>query len=175
MSHAVPRGSITVPLVKRGRVLGALQMVQHEDGRPYGAADLSVAEVAAARIASSLTNLRLIEHDAPHRHDAAEGPAAREIPSIPGVDIAVRYWASGEGSEVGGDFYDVFSIDDEQWAAVVGDVCGKGPEAAAVTSVTRHSIRMSAWHGDRPVEVLDWLNRALLPLDPGTFCTAAYA
>jgi PAS domain S-box-containing protein len=169
------RNSITVPLVKRGRVLGALQMVQHDDGRPYGDADLSVAEVAAARIASSLTNLRLIEHE---RHIATALQRAllpSEIPDIPGVDVAVRYWASGEGTEVGGDFYDVFSVDDHQWAAVVGDVCGKGPDAAAVTSVTRHSIRMSAWHGDRPVEVLEWLNRALLPLDPGRFCTAAYA
>lgn len=169
------RSSITVPLVKRGRVLGALQLVQYDEGKPYGESDLSMAETAAARIASSLTNLRLVEHE---RHIATTLQRAllpTEIPHIPGVDIAVRYWASGEGTEVGGDFYDVFALGDNQWAAVVGDVCGKGPEAAALTSVTRHSIRMSAWHGDRPIEVLEWLNRALLPIDPGRYCTAAYA
>lgn len=175
MACEVGRSVLRVPLKKRGRTLGVLQLVQRQGGREYDDDDRAMAEVAAARIASSFANLRLIEHE---RHIATTLQRAllpAEIPAIPGLDIAVRYWASGEGTEVGGDFYDVFALDDHRWAAVVGDVCGKGPDAAALTSVTRHSIRMSAWHGDSPAEVLEWLNRALLPLGIDRFCTATYA
>src|SRR5262249_51166734 len=96
------------------------------------------------------------------------------LPEIPRVDIAVRYWAAGEGTSVGGDFYDAFAIDEDRWAAVIGDVCGTGPAAAALTGLARHTIRASAWHGATPGEVLSNLNNAVLQCGQRTFCTALY-
>ncbi len=95
------------------------------------------------------------------------------LPEIPGLELAAVYWASGRANEVGGDFYDVFSPEADRWMLVVGDVCGSGPGAASVTSLARHSIRMSGWHGDTPASVLAWLNHALEAEDEPSTCTAA--
>ena len=75
--------------------------------------------------------------------------------------MAVRYWANGEAVEVGGDFYDAFPIDDETWGLVIGDVCGTGPKAAAITGLARHTIAASAWHGADHSTVLQSLNTTL--------------
>ena len=77
-------------------------------------------------------------------------------------------------SEVGGDFYDAFAIDDRRWALVIGDVCGTGPDAAAVTAIARHTIRAAATHGADPPAVLAWLNDALHAGNRGLFATVAY-
>ena len=97
------------------------------------------------------------------------------LPEIPGVDVAVRYWAAGLLTEVGGDFYDIFPIDDRRWAIVIGDVCGTGPEAAGVTAIVRHTVRAAATHGADPAAVLDWANAALLAAHRRLFCTAIYS
>jgi serine phosphatase RsbU (regulator of sigma subunit) len=103
------------------------------------------------------------------------GLLAQALPQIPGVDIAVRYWAAGEGIEVGGDFYDAFQVSDGKWAVVVGDVCGTGPTAASVTGLARHTVASAAWHHDDPIEVLCHLNRTIRARGLDTFCTVAYA
>ena len=70
---------------------------------------------------------------------------------MPGIELAARYVAAGEGNEVGGDFYDCFRTGDGDWAVVIGDVCGKGAEAAAVTALARYTVRASATlHSDQP-------------------------
>jgi serine phosphatase RsbU (regulator of sigma subunit) len=75
---------------------------------------------------------------------------------------------------VGGDFYDVFEVDDGHWAVVIGDVCGTGPAAAALTGLARHTIRASAWHGADHESVLRNVNNAVLRSGQVTFCTAVY-
>jgi PAS domain S-box-containing protein len=169
------RSVMIVPVVKRGRTLGAMQLARAGTRTRYTTEDVEVAEAAAARIASSLTNLRLLEHEQFIARTLQDALLPAEIPTIPGCDIAVRYWAAGEAVEVGGDFYDVFETVEGRWAAIVGDVCGKGPVAAAMTAVSRHSIRMSAWHGDQPADVLRWLNHALVQTGSDGYCTAVYA
>ena len=97
------------------------------------------------------------------------------IPAVPGLAVAVRFIAAGEGIEVGGDFYDVFSAGDGRVAALIGDVCGKGPEAASVTALARHTLRAAAEYEARPCAVLALLHRALREArDDGRFCTVAY-
>ena len=95
------------------------------------------------------------------------------LPDIPGIEIASRYWPAG-ASPVGGDFYDVFALDDGRWALVIGDACGTGPDAAALTSIARHTVRAAARHGVAPDEVLRWLNDAVLAANHDLFCTACY-
>jgi serine phosphatase RsbU (regulator of sigma subunit) len=170
------RSSICVALTKRGRVLGAMQFVMSSSSRRYTIDDVALARTVADRIASSIENVRLHEQQRVIAHTLQKSLLPPALPDIPGVEIAVRYWPAGEGYDVGGDFYDVFPLDDaEQWAVVIGDVCGTGPAAAALTGLARHSIRASAWHGDTPVEVLSSLNHAVLSAGTGSFLTAVYA
>ena len=89
--------------------------------------------------------------------------------------MAVRYWANGDAVEVGGDFYDAFPINDETWGLVIGDVCGTGPKAAAITGLARHTIVASAWHGADHSTVLQSLNTTLRRRNAEAFCTALYA
>ncbi len=169
------RSSITVALAKRELAIGAMQFVMSHGSRPYTPDDVALAEAVAGRIAVSLENRRLLEHQQHIAQTLQASLLPAVLPDIEGIDLAVRYRAAGEGTEVGGDFYDLFAIDDQQWGVVVGDVCGKGPTAAALTATARHSIRDAAWHGDDPEEVLGSLNRAILRADINSFCTAAYA
>lgn len=95
-------------------------------------------------------------------------------PSIPGLDVAASYRPAGRGDQVGGDFYDVFETDEGEWAVVVGDVCGKGPGAAAVTALVRHTTRAAAMQVREPAAVLAAVNDALLRDPSDRFCTAVY-
>jgi phosphoserine phosphatase RsbU/P len=97
-----------------------------------------------------------------------------DVPEVPGVDVAAVYRPAGDGTEVGGDFYDVFETPDESWAIVLGDVCGKGVDAARVTALARYTVRAAAMRTSSPCEVLATLNEALLRQHAGRFCTAAY-
>lgn len=170
------RSSIAVPLVKRGRVLGAIQFVMSSSSRRYTEDDVALAQAVAGRIASSLDNQRLNEQQRLIAQTLQRSLLPASLPDIPGIEIAVRYWPAGEATEVGGDFYDVFALEtDKHWALVIGDVCGTGPAAAALTGLARHSIRGSAWHGDSPAEVLGALNHAVLRSEAQSFLTATYA
>jgi PAS domain S-box-containing protein len=96
------------------------------------------------------------------------------LPAIPGVDLGSVYEAAGAGNEVGGDFYDVFQTGRGDWAVALGDVCGKGPEAAALTALARYTIRAAAMRDAKPTEVLATLNHAVHIQQPDRFCTVAY-
>ncbi len=97
------------------------------------------------------------------------------LPDIPGCDLAVRFLPAQASELVGGDFYDAFPVSDGRWAIVIGDVCGKGAEAAAVTAMARWTLRSLASWAVGPDEALRFLNRAMLGEDlEGRFVTVAY-
>jgi len=167
---------VTVAMKKHGRVLGALQFIGNTRSRRYTSDDVALAETLAGRIASTIENLRLQEGQREIAHTLQQSLLPTTLPVIPGVDTAVRYWPNGEATEVGGDFYDMFTVDDHGRVAVVlGDVCGTGPAAAALTGLARHTVRDSAWHGDDHHDVLDSLNRAVRRSGNETFLTCVYA
>ncbi|HVL32219.1 MAG TPA: GAF domain-containing protein, partial [Actinomycetota bacterium] len=119
------RSYMCVPLVARNVILGAITFISAESGRRYTPADLALAEDLARRAALAVDNARLYadsEHVATTLQQSLLPPT---LPEIPGVDVAARYKAAARGVAVGGDFYDLFDIGDE-WAVVIGDVCGKG-------------------------------------------------
>ena len=97
-----------------------------------------------------------------------------DMPHVPGLEVAGAYRPAGRGALVGGDFYDVFETGRNDWAAVLGDVCGKGAEAAAVTALARYTVRAAAMRARRPRAVLATLNQAVLRQHPERFCTAVY-
>jgi sigma-B regulation protein RsbU (phosphoserine phosphatase) len=92
-------------------------------------------------------------------------------PMVPGLDVAAVYRPAGTGEEVGGDFYDVFQVADDDWVVCIGDVCGKGVEAAVVTALVRYTLRASAVQMAQPSEMLRDLNGALLRNRSDRFCT----
>jgi serine phosphatase RsbU (regulator of sigma subunit) len=97
------------------------------------------------------------------------------LPAIPGCELAVRFLPAQAAELVGGDFYDAFAVSDGRWAILVGDVCGKGAEAAAVTAMARWTLRSLASWAVGPDEALRFLNRALLGEGlEGRFVTVAY-
>ncbi len=98
------------------------------------------------------------------------------IPDIPSCEVAIRFAPAGAGDLVGGDFYDVFAVGDDHWAIVIGDVCGKGPGAAAVTAMARWTLRSLAGSPRAPADVLRTLNESMLRHDlGGRFITIVYA
>jgi len=98
------------------------------------------------------------------------------LPEVPGIDLAARFRPVGASYRVGGDFYDVFESRGGSWVVVVGDVCGKGPRAAAVTGLARYTLRAGAVHEHRPSGVLTVLNDALRDeRSPRELCTVVYA
>jgi sigma-B regulation protein RsbU (phosphoserine phosphatase) len=119
-----------------------------------------VQEVAELRRAAEAKDL-LLSASALVAHTLQHSLLPDALPEVPGVQFASAYHPVGEGAEVGGDFYDVFEVPSGCWL-VVGDVCGKGIEAAAVTALVRHSIRALALHQDSPAQVLRSVNDAML-------------
>jgi sigma-B regulation protein RsbU (phosphoserine phosphatase) len=93
-------------------------------------------------------------------------------PQVPGLDIAAGYRPAGTGAEVGGDFYDVYQLAEDDWFAVLGDVCGKGPEAAVITALLRYAVRAAAVTSPDPAAALRITNDVLRKHDTERFCTA---
>ncbi len=96
------------------------------------------------------------------------------LPEIDGIEVAGVYHPAGDGTSVGGDFYDVFEISDDAWGVVLGDVCGKGAEAAVDTALARYTVRASAIRTRSPRRVLTELHNAMDRSDTQGFCTAVY-
>jgi sigma-B regulation protein RsbU (phosphoserine phosphatase) len=93
-------------------------------------------------------------------------------PPVPGLDVAAAYRPAGAGDEVGGDFYDIFQIAEDDWCVVIGDVCGKGVEAAIITALARYTIRAAAVRFPSAHDALETLNEVLLKHETTRFCTA---
>ncbi|MGW6580654.1 PP2C family protein-serine/threonine phosphatase [Streptomyces globisporus] len=99
-----------------------------------------------------------------------------ELPVVPGLE-AGSYYHTASPDLLGGDFYDLFPLGGGQWAFFLGDVCGKGPQAAAVTSLARYTLRAAALHDPDPVSVLTTLNTVLherYASGEGRYCTAIF-
>jgi serine phosphatase RsbU (regulator of sigma subunit) len=186
--HLPVRSYLAAPVVTAdGQVAGGLFFGHPEPG-VFDAAAEALAVGIAAQAAVAIEHARLLQ-DA-EREIAARKRAFEErdrvarvlqqsllpsaLPRIDGVEVAARYRACSDG--IGGDFYDVFALGDDRWGIVVGDVCGKGAEAASMTALARHTLRTAAMLDPRPSAVLRVLHEALLEHDDrGTrFCTAVY-
>ncbi|WP_420824670.1 PP2C family protein-serine/threonine phosphatase [Streptomyces spiramenti] len=99
-----------------------------------------------------------------------------DLPRVPGMEVA-SYYHTASRDQLGGDFYDLFQVDGARWAFFLGDVCGKGPEAAAVTSLVRYTLRAAALHDSEPEAALATLNTVLYERYTGSdprYCTAVF-
>ncbi|MEA2412858.1 MAG: hypothetical protein QOC77_3419, partial [Thermoleophilaceae bacterium] len=170
------RAAIIAPLRARGRILGAITFVAAETHRTFTRDDVDLVEELARRAGLSVDNARLYTERSAIAHTLQAELLPSRLPDIPGVRVAVRYRAAGELNEVGGDFYDVFERRGGGWAFEIGDVSGKGAEAAAVTALARHTVRTASLQPASPSELLETLNDALLVQRAGSeFCTVCLA
>jgi len=167
------RSAMIVPLEARGRAFGAITFAYAESGRTFGREDLELAMELARRAATALDNARLYEERSHIAKTLQKTLLPRYLPEIPGVEVATFYQPAGVTNEVGGDFFDVFEAGEHVWGVVVGDVCGKGVEAAALTGMARHTLRASALRQSSPQGALSDLNRVMLREDGERFCTVA--
>jgi PAS domain S-box-containing protein len=174
------RSFMSVPLLARRRTLGAMTFVSSSPERRYDEEDLSLAENLAYRCALAVDNARLFRERS-HIARTLQRSLLPKLPEIPGVEIGVEYLPVGEENEVGGDFYDLIEAGRDEagecWMAVIGDVCGKGAAAAAVTALARYTIRAVAMREDDPSAIISALNEAMIrQLEGGDqFCTVACA
>ncbi|MGW6061552.1 SpoIIE family protein phosphatase [Streptomyces sp. NPDC055189] len=160
-ASAVGGETVVLPLVARNRVIGMLTLGKPSDEH-FRQEILELAEDLSRRAALALDNARLYSERMAISQSLQRSLLPPGLPQVPGVEVDVIYRAAGEGNEVGGDFYDLFPIRDGAYGFAIGDVCGTGPEAAAVTGLARHALRLLAREGFGGPAVLERLNAAIL-------------
>ena len=166
-----------VPLEVQGRRLGALRF-SFRQARLFDEDERRFVQALAAQTAQALERAQLqrARFDASRRLQRSLLPP--RLPTIPGIEVAAVYHPFGDGMEVGGDFYDVWSIKPGQWGVAIGDVSGTGPEAAGLTALVRHTIRALSLADAEPHDLMTTLNRTLLEATGGQpeakFCTAIF-
>ncbi|HEY6145767.1 MAG TPA: SpoIIE family protein phosphatase, partial [Solirubrobacterales bacterium] len=173
------RSFITVELRARGRPTGILSVGVSHSGRRYRQNDADFAAILAGRVALALDNAGLFSDLERSEHERAEiaetlqrGLLPPPLPHIPGWSVAATYRPAGAENELGGDFYDAFRIAGG-WMVVIGDVTGRGAQAAAVTAHARYTLRTAAALTGDPVVALRTLNRELLARRGAALCSVA--
>ncbi|MFR9800306.1 SpoIIE family protein phosphatase [Streptomyces sp. MS06] len=161
VATAVGGETVVLPLVARNRVIGMLTLGKPTDDH-FRQEILELAEDLSRRAALALDNARLYSERTAISQSLQRSLLPPELPAVGGVEVEVIYRAAGEGNEVGGDFYDLFPISDGAYGFAIGDVCGTGPNAAAVTGLARHALRLLAREGLSGPAVLERLNSAIL-------------
>jgi PAS domain S-box-containing protein len=163
---------IIVPMGGATRTIGAITLVSSGEGRRLTEADLGLLERLGRRAGTAVENARLYTERTRIAHTLQRALLPESLPEIPGVELQALYSPAGELNEVGGDFYDVFQYDADRWILLIGDVCGKGPRAAGVTALARHTLRAGAISGQSLSGMLGTLHQALRRQPPGAdLCT----
>lgn len=152
---------IVVPLAIAGQpAIGALTLAMAESGRKFVDGDRALAAELGLRAAIAVENARLYAERSEIATTLQRSLLPPDLPEIPGFRLASLYRAAGEHNDVGGDFYDAFEVPGG-WMVVVGDVAGRGAEAAALTSLTRYTFRTAGKLLGDPIATLEQLNAAL--------------
>jgi serine phosphatase RsbU (regulator of sigma subunit)/PAS domain-containing protein len=166
---------ISVPIADSTTSYGALTLARQPASGRFGVADLGLAEDLGRHLGTAIRVDRMFRR----RSEVAEALQASlmpaNLPAVPWLEFASAYIGATQWQEISGDFYDVFPASDG-WAIAIGDVCGKGQDAAAMTAAARHSIRALAHVHDAPADVLTAANQVLLAGDYGErFVTTSLA
>ena len=133
--------TLRLPLLARGRALGTVLVGDPVGGR-FDQDAVELAEELSRRAALTLDNALLYRSQLTASEALQRSLLPARLPDVPHLEVGVAYRAAGAGQEVGGDFYDVFTVGPDRWRFTIGDVCGNGAEAAAVTGQARHVLRV---------------------------------
>jgi PAS domain S-box-containing protein len=165
------RSVVIVPMRAGDRILGAMTLVSAESIRVFDQLDLRLAEEVASRAAVAIENSRLYSERSSIARTLQRSLLPEQLPDIPGYELASIYVPAWEGSIVGGDFYDVWAVG-ESWMILIGDVTGKGIDAAALTAMVRHTVRVASRFEERPAELLALVDSTLKQRPHLSVCTA---
>jgi serine phosphatase RsbU (regulator of sigma subunit) len=165
---------VIVPLRGTSRIVGALRLARI--GATFSAAEIASIRDITGRMGVAIESR--LTHD---RHRDAVMALQRSLlpgvlPDIAGAELASGYWPASDEFDIGGDFFDVIDLGPERWGILVGDISGKGIEAAAMTGIARHTARAAARHGLEPIEVLRWIHDAFVEQRETmtSYCSAVY-
>jgi PAS domain S-box-containing protein len=166
---------LAVAMSVESRRFGVLTLIKRADDGQFSMADAALVEEIGALLGLAIAARRTLRQ----RTEAADALRASLLPPVlkpvPGVEMASAHLAPTQGREVGGDFYDVYPTPGG-WGVAIGDVCGKGEDAAAATAAARHAIRVLAHSTADPAEVLRGANQIMLAEEfGGRFVTASAA
>ena len=153
--------SLALPLLSGPRVMGGL-LVTFAQPREFDEAELEFAEDVAERCAAGVARALLYEREHATAAALQSSLMPRALPMFEGVVLGARFRPAGTGAVVGGDFYDVLRLGEDQFVAWIGDVQGKGPEAAAIAALARYTLRAEIRHELNPARLLQSLNEAVL-------------
>lgn len=165
------RSVLIVPMRLGERILGAMTLVSAESVRTLDRFDQELAEQVAARAAAAIENSRLYSERSRIARMLQQNLLPEQLPAIPGYDLASMYLPAVETSMVGGDFYDIWEAQG-RWLIVIGDVTGKGIDAAALTSLVRHTLRAAAEFQRSPAALLSFVDATLKKRPSLSVCTA---
>jgi GAF domain-containing protein len=153
---------IVVPMMgATNAAIGTITLASGPTPRRLTHADLGLAVRLGRRAGTAVERARIYTERSRIAHILQRSLLPESLPEIPGMEVRALYSAAGELNEVGGDFYDVLDYGADRWMLVVGDVVGKGPRAAGVTALARHTLRAAAISGQPPSAMLDTLHQAL--------------
>jgi PAS domain S-box-containing protein len=165
------RSVLIVPMRVGGKVLGTMTLVSAESARAFDDVDLALAGQIATRAAVAIENSRLYSQRSLIARTLQQSLLPDQLPKIPGYQLASLYLPALETSMVGGDFYEIWPVADA-WMMLIGDVTGKGIEAAALTALVRHTVRTASEFRSSPAELLRFLDATLKQRPQLSVCTA---
>ena len=166
---------LSVPLSDGEHCYGALTLARHPSAGHFEIADLGLVEEIGEQLALAITMDRKVRRQTQVADALRYSLLPRELPGVPGVEVATTHLAATENPEVGGDFFDVYRTS-EGWGVAIGDVCGRGEGVAAASAAARHAIRVVAHSTHDPADVLAVANQIILAEEfSGRFITACAA
>jgi PAS domain S-box-containing protein len=170
--RAVGLRSVLIVAMRLGeRILGAMTLVSAESARVLDQFDRELAEQTAARAAVAIENSRLYSERSLIARTLQQSLLPEQLPEIPGYELSSFYLPAIEASMVGGDFYDIWQVEDG-WMMIIGDVTGKGIQAAALTALVRHTMRTASEFDPRPASLLALVDSTLKKRPVLSVCTA---
>lgn len=172
MRALAPCATLILPLSAQGATVGVLTLVSAESRRRFDDDDTELAAELARRAAAAVETARLYTERSRIASTLQDSLLPENLPALPGWTTASLYLPAGQEDRVGGDFYEAVPLGDDTWLLVVGDVTGRGTEAAALTAFMRHTLRAIASFTGSATQALDKLNRDLVAASQISLCTA---
>ncbi|MFJ3582661.1 SpoIIE family protein phosphatase [Streptomyces sp. NPDC090127] len=163
-----------VPLVARGKVLGAVSVTRLVEREPFDARDCVLIDELVARAALNIDNARLYTTQREAALTLQRSLTSNALPKAEGLELTGRYLPAS-AHDVGGDWFDVIALPEGRTGLVIGDVMGHGIHAAAVMGQLRTAVRTLARHGVPPAELLRSLDAAVADLGEDEMATCVYA